>query len=160
MKISKVTFKDAENLFSLMQSMAIELNQEELLHTSPEKLREDGFSANPYFEAYIIYGPQNQNAGFALYTYIYSGWKGRRRLYLEDLYILPEFRGKGFGKTLFEKICTIAQEEEIKLVWEVPRDNFILRHYYQNLGAIDRQHKVGFYLSEENISAITKNKET
>jgi GNAT superfamily N-acetyltransferase len=159
MKIGKVKFEDADGLFALMQAMAIELNQEELLHTSTEKLREDGFSSSPYFEAYIIYGPQNQNAGFALYTYIYSGWKGRRRLYLEDLYILPEFRGKGFGKSLFEKICDIAHQEEIKLVWEVPRDNFILRHYYQNLGAIDRQHKVGFYLPEQNISDITTKKE-
>ena len=59
----------------------------------------DGFGPNPFYSC-LIAEHDGKPAGFALYFYNYSTWMGRPGIYLEDLFVLPEFRGLGIGKAL------------------------------------------------------------
>ena len=75
-------------------------------------------------------------AGMALYFYNYSTWKARKGLYLEDLFVYPEMRGKGIGKTLILTLGKMAAAEGLRAVewccldWNTPSINF-----YKSLGA-------------------------
>ena len=53
---------------------------------------------------------EGKEVGFALFFHNFSTYLGRAGLYLEDLYVLPEFRGKGYGKALLQKLAAIAVE--------------------------------------------------
>jgi len=75
-------------------------------------------------------------AGFALYFFNYSTWLGRPGLYLEDLFVLPEFRGHGIGKALLQRVAAIAQEEGcMRLQWEVLDWNTPAIDFYSAMGA-------------------------
>src|SRR5262249_42317090 len=74
--------------------------------------------------------------GFALFHYNYSTWRGQPGLYLEDLFVRPEIRGKGVGKALLQRLAQIALEENcyglrwMVLEWDSPALKF-----YDALGA-------------------------
>lgn len=77
-----------------------------------------------------------KEVGFALFFHNFSTFLGRAGLYLEDLYVLPEYRGKGYGKALFRRLATVAVErgcgrmEWWCLDWNTPSIGF-----YKALGA-------------------------
>ena len=79
---------------------------------------------------------EGKEVGFALFFHNFSTFLGRSGLYLEDLYVLPEFRGKGYGKALLQKLAAIAVErgcgrmEWWCLDWNQPSIDF-----YKALGA-------------------------
>lgn len=77
-----------------------------------------------------------KEVGFALFFHNFSTFVGRAGLYLEDLYVLPEYRGKGYGKALLKRLAAIAVErgcgrmEWVCLDWNRPSIDF-----YRSLGA-------------------------
>lgn len=74
--------------------------------------------------------------GFALYFFNYSTFVGRKGLYLEDLYIRPEYRGKGYGKALFLYLIQVAQDEACgRMEWSVLNWNTPAIDFYKSLGA-------------------------
>jgi GNAT superfamily N-acetyltransferase len=75
-------------------------------------------------------------AGFALFFYNYSTWQGRPGLYLEDLFVKPEFRGKGIGKALLLHLAKIAVENNCgRYQWQVLDWNTPAIEFYKSLGA-------------------------
>jgi GNAT superfamily N-acetyltransferase len=77
-----------------------------------------------------------QPVGFALFFHNYSTFLGRPGLYLEDLYIQPAMRGKGFGKTLLAYLAALALERNCgRLEWWVLDWNQPAKDFYQSLGA-------------------------
>ena len=74
--------------------------------------------------------------GFALYFTNYSTWKGKC-LYLEDFYVLPEYRGNGIGSTLFDAIVEIAQKTGVKRMdWQVLEWNEPAIKFYEKKNAV------------------------
>ncbi|XP_078786635.1 diamine acetyltransferase 2b isoform X2 [Oryzias latipes] len=78
------------------------------------ELERDGFCENPFFQCLVAEVPEEHKSkegftvvGYALYFYTYSTWKGRS-IFLEDLYVMPEFRGNGIGKGLLCKVAEVA----------------------------------------------------
>jgi GNAT superfamily N-acetyltransferase len=102
-------------------------------------LLRDGFGPEPYFHCLIAEhddGNGVQPAAFAFYFFNYSTWEGRPGLYLEDLFVNPEFRGLGIGKALLARVAAIAVEKGCpRLQWEVLDWNTPAVEFYSALGA-------------------------
>lgn len=146
MKFVKARFNDAEILATLIKKVAEEEGRGHEATITANILQEDGFSANPAFHAYLAYSLDEQVVGFCFYYFMYSGWQGRKILFIEDLYILPAHRGHGYGSLFFQKMAQVADMEGLKLAWETDRERFNSRNYYEGLGAKDRAHKIGFFM--------------
>ena len=100
-----------------------------------EGLLRGGFGPNPYFWCLIAeYG--GRPAGFAFCFFNYSTWVGRPGVYIEDLFVLPEFRRRGIGKALLKQVAAIAVEKGcLRLNWAVLDWNTPAIEFYRALGA-------------------------
>src|SRR5699024_3025137 len=93
-----------------------------------------GFGDNPVWEAYVIEDEIKIQA-MALFYIRYSTWKGRR-MYLEDIIVTENMRGKGYGKILFEKLWQICKERKYSgMVWQVLDWNSPAINFYKKYGA-------------------------
>ena len=81
-------------------------------------------------------GPDARPAGFAIYFFNYSTFLARPGLYLEDLFVWPEFRGRGFGKALLLHLARIANAKGCgRMEWSVLDWNQPAIEFYESLGA-------------------------
>ncbi len=93
--------------------------------------------------------------GFALYFYNFSTWLGRHGLYLEDLYVTPEHRGKGAGKALLKHLAGIAVAEGCgRFEWSVLDWNQPAIDFYESMGAKPQSEWVGYRLTGEALEAL------
>lgn len=98
--------------------------------------------------------------GFALYFYNFSTFLGHEGLYLEDLFVLPEHRGKGCGKALFRALAKIAKEQGCGrfewwcLNWNTPSIGF-----YRSLGAVPMDEWTVYRLTGPEIAAMAEGAE-
>ena len=100
-------------------------------------LREALFGAQPQAEVLIAYA-DDRPAGFALFFHNFSTFVGRRGLYLEDLFVKPEFRGLGLGRRLLTELARIAVERDCgRFEWSVLDWNEPAIGFYEKLGARD-----------------------
>lgn len=111
---------------------------EKLAHevvTDETELHARLFSATPQAEV-VIAEWQSAPAGFALFFHNFSTFRGKRGLYLEDLFVQPEYRGKGIGKALLQRLAGIAlQRDCARFEWAVLDWNQPARDFYESLGA-------------------------
>nr|XP_057922126.1 diamine acetyltransferase 1-like isoform X1 [Doryrhamphus excisus] len=115
-------------------------------------LEQDGFSKNPFFHCVIAEVPQQHKSkdghtkiGFALYFYSYSAWRGRA-VYMEDLYVMPEFRGKGVGKALMSKVAQLGLAAGCtQLNFTVLETNRSSVDFYLRRGCSDVTSEMGYH---------------
>lgn len=106
---------------------------EEVSATEADLLR-DGFGPQPKYRA-VIAEWEGRPAGFAFFYDNYSTWRGRHGLFLEDLFVRPEFRGKGIGKALLAHLAEIATRENCYgMRWNVLDWNQPAIDFYKSLG--------------------------
>ena len=101
-----------------------------------QALYETLFGGRPAAEVVLgeLYGVP---VGFALYFSNYSTFLARPGIYLEDLFVLPEFRGRGFGKALLVHVARVAQERSCgRFDWQVLDWNEPSIQFYKSLGAV------------------------
>src|SRR5438445_869316 len=116
----------------------------------------DGFTpgAAPKFRV-VIAEWGSQPAGFALFFYNYSTWWGRAGIHLEDLFVRPEFRGKGIGKALLVYLAQIAVEENCRrLEWQVLDWNTPAIDFYESLGAQHMKEWFNMRVSDDALHAL------
>src|SRR6056297_2912385 len=111
MKISyrKALRKDTPLILRFIRELARYENLEHEVIASEESLEETLFGDHPYAEV-ILAEADNKEAGFVLFFHNYSTFLARPGIYIEDLYVKPEFRGKGLGKGLLAHIASLAVE--------------------------------------------------
>lgn len=135
-QIIEATIKDVPLILSLIKELA---EYEKLLHevnATEDILIKNLFGPHPRAEAVILYS-DDKPAGFALYFYNFSTFLGKPGIYLEDLYVRPEFRGKGFGKVLLKHMAKIAKQRDCgRVEWSVLDWNKTAIDFYKSLGAI------------------------
>lgn len=126
---------DCNVLFELIQGLA---EYEKLSHAVTGNaliLKEHLFSAPKYVEA-ILAEYAGQAAGFALFFHNYSTFLTKPGIYLEDLFVLPEYRRQGIGKALLIKVAQIAVERDCgRLEWSVLDWNESAQAFYRSMGA-------------------------
>lgn len=99
-----------------------------------DALLRDGFGPKAYFQA-LIAEWENRPAGYALFFDYYASFRGRC-LFLEDIYVRDQYRGKGIGKALFAQLAAIAQEKECaSIMFNVMDWNTGAMNVYRGLGA-------------------------
>jgi GNAT superfamily N-acetyltransferase len=135
LKIRPATRKDAALIVALIRALAeYEREPKAAVVTKADILR-DGFGRNPRFHV-VIAEWEHKPVGFALWFYNYSTWQGRAGVYLEDLFVYPEFRGKGIGKALLAHLAKIAIKQKCgRYVWQVLDWNTPSINFYESLGA-------------------------
>lgn len=100
---------------------------------------------------------ENKEIGFALFFHNFSTFLGRAGLYLEDLFVLPEYRGKGFGKALFKKLASIAVERGCgRLEWWCLDWNQPSIAFYRSLGAEAMNEWTVYRLSGDTLKQLAK----
>lgn len=134
-RIRPGTIKDVPAILSLIRGLA---KYERLAHevrTSAKRLRHDGFGAHRYFET-LISTRDGHAVGFALYFFAYSTFACRPTLYIEDIFVLPEERGKGIGKALLVALARVATRKDCgRMEWAVLDWNAPAIKFYAKLGA-------------------------
>jgi GNAT superfamily N-acetyltransferase len=137
--IRTATPADIPLILDLIRALAAYEREPDAVKTTEADLLRDGFGEHPCFECLIAEnrdGKQPEGAGFALYFYNYSTWRGRSGIHLEDLFVLPRYRGQGIGKALLAKVAARAAERGcVRLQWDVLEWNQTAIDFYRGLGA-------------------------
>ena len=126
---------DEHALFGLIQALAEYEKLSQLVTGSAHKLGCDLFGPQPTVEASLVEADERAVA-FALYFHNYSTFLTQLGLYLEDIFVLPEYRRRGIGKALLSRVAKIAQDRGCaRLEWSVLDWNSNAIGFYRSLGA-------------------------
>ncbi|QDP95477.1 GNAT family N-acetyltransferase [Microlunatus elymi] len=117
---------DLDDIVALIKDLATYEKAPDAVRATADGLRTALFCEHPKVFCLMAETDDHQVAGFALYFYNFSTWEGVHGLYLEDLFVRPQFRGQGFGGALLKRLARIACDngfarmEWVVLNWNAP----------------------------------------
>ena len=134
-RIARATEQDVPLLLKLITALAdYERLGSEVVATET-RLRQSLFGPRPDAEVILAYAGR-EPAGFAVWFYTYSTFLGRAGLYLEDLFVLPEWRGRGLGRQLLAYLARVAVARGCgRMEWAVLDWNELAISFYKKVGA-------------------------
>lgn len=121
-----------------------------------QRLAEDGFGTRPRFEAWLAFWPGVADpVAYAFLFETYSTFLARPTLYLEDLFVLPEFRGRGLGSALLRHCIRLAHERGCgRMEWAVLDWNVKAQKVYDGLGARRLSEWFLYRLTREQLAKL------
>jgi len=132
--IRRAVKDDCPRLLELVQELATYERAPGEVTVTLDHFTESGFGKHPVWWAFVA-EVDNRVVGFALYYIRYSTWKGQA-MYLEDILITNEMRGKGIGKLLFDKLIEEAREKNFnRIIWQVLDWNEPAINFYKKYNA-------------------------
>lgn len=153
-QIRKATPEDTQTIFNLIYKLAVYEKLENDVITTVEELRTNIFEKN-YAEV-LIAEEDEKPVGFALYFHNFSTFVGKPSIYLEDLFVEPEMRGKGYGRALLVELAKIAKERNCgRLEWAVLDWNTPSIEFYKSLGAKPMDEWTVFRLDKNGIENLS-----
>lgn len=133
---------DVPQILTFIRALAAYEREPDAVHATEADLLRDGFPTDGTAPRFYCLIAELQQAchtvpvGFALYFHNYSTWRGHHGIHIEDLFVLPEHRGKGIGKALLTRVAAIAHAEGCsRLQWDVLEWNTPAIGFYEQLGA-------------------------
>jgi len=118
------------------------------------------FGGRPVAEVLLAFEEESP-VGFAVYFYNFSTWLGRPGLYLEDLFVKPEKRGKGYGRALLVELARIARDRGCgRMEWAVLDWNEPAIKFYRALGAQPMHEWTVFRLTRDEIGKLANEADT
>lgn len=127
---------DADTLLFFIKKLAEYERLSDQVYATTEKIIQYGFGDRPYFNALLAQDADGRSLGLASYFFIFSTFLCLPTLYLEDLFVLPEYRGHGIGSAFFRHIVRIANEHNCgRVEWSVLDWNDRAIGFYKALGA-------------------------
>ena len=134
-RIRKAVREDCARILELVRELAAYERAPNEVTVSLEHFEKSGFGSKPIWWAYVA-EVNGKVEGFALYYIRFSTWKGQR-LYLEDLYVTDEMRGKGIGKLLFDKLIEEVKRRKFNgMMWQVLEWNEPAINFYKKYSAV------------------------
>lgn len=153
-RIERAAARDLPLIFSFIKELA---DYERLSHevvATEESLGDSLFGARPAAEVVIGYYKEAP-VDFALFFHNYSTFLGQRGLYLEDLYVKPEARGRGLGRAMLIYLARLAKERKCgRLEWAVLDWNEPAIKFYQSLGAAALDGWTTYRLTGEPLESL------
>jgi GNAT superfamily N-acetyltransferase len=136
LRIRNATGQDTPVILELIRRLAEYERLAHLVVATEETLRESLFGSRPMAEV-VLADWDGRPAGFMLFFHNFSTFLGRPGIYLEDLFVNPDMRGRGIGKALLVHLASIAQQRGCgRLEWSVLNWNEPSIGFYKSLGAV------------------------
>ncbi|MCC7325242.1 MAG: GNAT family N-acetyltransferase [Burkholderiales bacterium] len=136
--IATATPSDLPALLEMIRALAVYEKLEHLVVADEERLAAAVFGERPAAEALIAReaGENGAATGFALFFHTFSTFLGQRGLWLEDLFVYPQYRGRGLGRRLLTDLAVLARDRQCgRFEWTVLDWNAPAIGFYQRMGA-------------------------
>jgi diamine N-acetyltransferase len=154
LRIDPATEGDASLILSFIRKLAAYEKLSERVVATEENIRENVFGTNPVAQALLAYW-ESEAVGFALYFRNFSTFLGRPGIYLEDLFVEPQHRGKGIGKALLAELAKIAVARGYGcLEWAVLDWNTPSIEFYRSLGAVALDEWTAYRLTGDALTRL------
>lgn len=156
MKIRAATREDIPTILQLIRDLAEYERAPNEVTATEEQLVDVLFGKRPSAE--VVLGFEDGVAvGFAVFFHNFSTWLARPGLYLEDLFVKPEERGKGYGRALLVHLANIARDRGCgRMEWAVLDWNEPAIEFYRALGAVPMKEWTVFRLTRDGIAGLAE----
>lgn len=154
-EIRYATVNDTPLILEFIKALAEYEKMSDEVTATPELLREWIFEKK---KAEVLFAVEDgKEVGFALFFHNFSTFLGRAGIYLEDLFVLPEYRGRGYGKALLKKLAAVAVERDCgRLEWCCLDWNKPSIDFYLSLGAKPLEDWTIYRLTGDTLKALSQ----
>lgn len=143
--------EDATAIYDMIYELAVYEKAPEDVVTTPDEIRRTLFGKDSNTEA-LICESEGKTVGYAVFFTSYSTWLGRSGIYMEDLYVCSDYRGKGVGKALLKNIAQYAVKRQCgRFEWSVLDWNQPAVDFYLSIGALPQCEWVRYRLEGEAL---------
>ncbi len=154
--IRSATPADCATIANLIRELAVYERLEHAAKATADDLRR-GLFGDPIYAHAILVEVGGEAVGFALYFYNFSTFRGQPGIYLEDLFVKPEHRGRGLGRALLARIATIALDRGCgRFEWAVLDWNEPSIGFYKALGARAMDEWTVYRIDGEALSRLAQ----
>jgi GNAT superfamily N-acetyltransferase len=155
-EIRTARVEDVPIILQLIRDLATYERAPNEVTATEEQLADVLFGSRPSAEVVLAF-EQDTAVGFAVFFHNFSTWLGRPGLYLEDLFVKPEVRGKGYGRALLVHLAKIALERGCgRMEWAVLDWNDPAIQFYRKLGAKPMDEWTVFRLTGDGIAKLAE----
>jgi GNAT superfamily N-acetyltransferase len=156
MKIRRAGIDDVAEILALIYELALYEKAPDEAKATREQIIESFFSHDPKVFCEIV-EVDGAVAGFAIWFLNYSTWQGKHGIYLEDLFIRPQYRGKGYGKALLKHLAQICEDRGYgRFQWWVLDWNEPAIEFYKSLGAIAMDEWTVYRVSGQSLTQLAQ----
>jgi GNAT superfamily N-acetyltransferase len=153
-RVGVATAEDVEVLLSLIKELAAYERMSDEVVATEDDIRRSLFSESPHAEA-LIARVGAQTVGFAIFFQTFSTFLGKPGLYLEDLFVRPEARGRGYGRRILAELARIAVRRHCgRMEWSVLDWNELAMATYRRVGAAPMNQWTTWRLSGRKLEAF------
>lgn len=154
MSIREAQPGDVADILRLIKDLAIYEKEPDEVVATEEQLRAALFNPQPHVFAHVI-EVDKRIVGMAVWFLNYSTWQGTHGIYLEDLYVEPEYRGRGYGLAILKHLAKICVERGYgRFQWWVLDWNTPSIEFYKSQGAIAMDEWTVFRVSDEALTRL------
>ncbi|TGC07505.1 GNAT family N-acetyltransferase [Methanolobus halotolerans] len=147
--------RDVSLILGFIRAIAEFEHLSDSVMTTEEDLSKSLFGPRPYAEVAVA-EVGNKSAGFVMFFHNFSSFAGKPGLYIEDIYVHPEYRGRGVGRSLMVYCARIAKERGCgRMDWSVLNWN-PARKFYESLGAQAHEEWIIYRMGEKAFSELAE----
>ncbi len=157
MALRRAVSTDLDTIIELVHGLAEYEREPDAVTLEREEFARHLFGERPFAEVILAETDAGESAGFALFFHNFSTWTGKPGIWLEDLFVRPEFRGHGYGKALLVELARIAAERGCgRFEWSVLDWNEPSIGFYKSLGAVPMDEWTTFRVAGEALGKLAE----
>jgi ribosomal protein S18 acetylase RimI-like enzyme len=149
LQIKKLEKSDIPHILAMIREFAEQTNLVEYCQITEESLENSMFGKNSFVQSLIVFADEMPIA-YAIFFPHFSSFKGQTGVYLEDIYIKPEFRSFGIGEKMIREIAKIGKAQNASRIdFQVLKSNEKGINFYKKLGAVCNENETHFKFDDE-----------